>query len=269
MVDLGVCLCFKDSASYLAEWLAFYYTVGARRFYLYNNDSSDEYLPVILPYVDRGLVELKLWTGARQQSAMYQDCLDRHRDDVRWIAFMDDDEFVWPVVDPDLPTAMRRYEAHAGVAVCWFLYGSSHHEKRPNGLVMENYTWRTLPPLSAHFKCVVSPQRVVSPLYIGHAFNPAPSYNIVDEQGRVVTDSQTTTPSGDFLRVNHYVTKSMEELRARRSRPRADNGKVTEHSMEQWEQWAREWNQVEDLGILRFAEAVKQTMREFAPVAAI
>ena len=265
MVELAACLCFKDSASYLAEWLAFYRAVGVERFYLYDNGSTDDYLPVVEPYIGRGLAVLTRWPGSQQQSAIYNDCLNRRRREARWIAFMDDDEFLWPVVDPDLKTAMQRYEEYAGVAACWFLYGSSHYETRPPGLVMERYTWRTSPPRSSHVKCVVSPQRVVAPLYVGHAFTCALGYYVVDEHGRPISEAETATPSGEFLRVNHYATKSLEELRQRRARPRADTGQLTEHSMAQWERWAREWNEVEDREILRFLPKVKAVMEEFAP----
>lgn len=259
---MAACLCFKDSASYLAEWLAFYRAIGVERFYLYDNGSTDEYRPVVQPYIDRRLAVLTKWPGVRQQTAIYQHCLDRGKTEAHWIAFMDDDEFLWPVVDPDLKTAMQRYSAYAGVAACWHLYGSSHHEKRPKGLVIENYTWRTWPPTSSHVKCVVSPQRVIAPLYVGHAFTCAPGYHMVDEHGRPISSAETPRHSGDFLRVNHYATKSLEELKVRRTRPRADNGQVTEHSMSQWEQWAHEWNQVQDQGILRFAPTVKTIMAE-------
>lgn len=264
MVDVAACLCFKDSATYLAEWLAFYRAVGVDRFYLYDNNSSDNYLPIVQPYIDRGLAVLTRWPGVRQQAAIYQNCLDLRRKEARWIAFMDDDEFLWPVADPDLKTAMARYEAFGGVAACWFLYGSSHHETRPPGLVIENFTWRTWPPLSTHVKCVVSPQRVLSPYSIGHSFTCMAGFQVVDEHKRPMLASETKTPSGDFLRINHYITKSIEELKWRRTRPRADNGEVTEHSMTQWEQWAREWNQVQDHGILKFLPQVKALMEEFS-----
>lgn len=266
MVELAACLCFKDSASYLAEWLAFYRAVGVDRFYLYDNDSVDDFASIVAPYVDRGLAVLTHWPGARQQSAIYQHCLDVRKNETRWIAFMDDDEFLWPVQDPDLKAAMQRYETYAGVAACWFLYGSSHYTMPPPGLVTENYTWRTRLPLRAHVKCVVSAQRVIAPLYVGHGFICKRGYYLVDEHGHPITTAETSTPSGEFLRVNHYATKSLEELRQRRSRPRADNGQLSEHPLSLWEQWAGEWNQVEDRGILRFLPQVKATLEEFHPV---
>ena len=261
MIHLAACLCFKNSSSYLAEWLAYYRALGVERFYLYDNGSSDDYLRIIRPYLERGLAVLKVWPGRAQQEVIYQHCLYTRRDEAEWIAFPDDDEFFYPTLDADLPSALQRFEAHAGVAASWFLFGSSHHQARPPGLVIESYTWRCTQP-DTHVKCVVRPKRVRGPLYIGHAFICEPGFDVVDEHQRPVTDCPHTHASGDILRLNHYATKSLSELRERRMRPRADSGKVTEHPLELWEFWARDWNQVEDRGILRFAPAVHAVLRE-------
>lgn len=261
MVKLAACLCFKNSAPYLAEWLAYYRALGVERFYLYDNDSTDDLRPIVKPYIDRGLATLRSWSGKAQQEIIYQHCLLAHQEEAEWIAFMDDDEFLYPALDPDLPTALDRYDAHAGVAANWLLFGSSHHETRPGGLVIESYTWRAN-IIDKQVKCIVRPKRVKGPLYIGHVFVCEPGYNVVDEQGHPVTACPHDHASADVLRLNHYVTKSMEELRARRSRPRADSGKVSEHSLELWEFWARDWNQIEDRGILRFAPKVHAVLEE-------
>lgn len=265
MITLGACLCFKNSAAYLAEWLAYYRAVGVERFYLYDNGSTDDYHALVEPYLRRGLARLTIWPGVAQQQAMYRHCLDQARGEARWVAFLDDDEFLWPVADRDLPTALQRYEEHAGVAACWCLYGSSHHEKTPPGLVIENYTWRTC-YADNHVKCIVCPTRVQGPKYIGHSFACEPGFQVVDERGHHMAAHAAATPSGDFLRVNHYATKSLEEVRTRRARPRADNGQLSEHPLSLWEFWARDWNQMQDVGILRYVPATKAILSEFAPV---
>lgn len=264
MIDLAACLCFKNSASYLGEWLAFYHALGVQKFYLYDNGSTDSYRPIVQPYLYRGLATLTLWKGAAQQEIIYQHCLCARKHEAKWIAFMDDDEFLWPVVDVDLPAALRQFDAHAGVAAAWFLFGSSHHQTRPLGSVIESYTWRATHP-DKHVKCVVRTDRVRGPLYIGHLFVCEPGFQVVDEHHLPVIECPHTTATGDILRINHYATKSMEEVRERRTRPRADNGKISEHPLSMWEYWAENWNQTEDRGILRFADRMHAVLKEFAP----
>ncbi len=263
MKNFAICLCFKNASSYLAEWLAFYRALGADYFYLYDNNSTDDYSAQVSPYLKQGLAELRRWPGLGQQNSIYIDCLKRARRKVRWLAFLDDDEFLWPVLDPDLPTAIDRYAAYAGVGICWFLYGSSHHQTRPPGLVIENFTWRARRP-DSHVKCIVSPIRVTRPLEIGHAFECEPGFTMVDEQSRVLTSSSIGAPSGDLLRVNHYATKSLEELRQRRTQPQADTGNVSVHALSLWEHWAEDWNKTQDVGIHRFLPKVREVMREMA-----
>ena len=149
--------------------------------------------------------------------------------------------------------------------MCWFLFGSSMHVVRPPGLVIENYTWTTVRPTEIHVKCVVDPRRVASPADIGHSFNCIEGFAMVDEHKRPISGPLSYTPSGDFLRINHYLTKSLEELRARRITPRADSGRLTEHPMSLWEYWAVAWNQREDRSVLRFLPAVQAAMREVGP----
>ncbi|HEU5081509.1 MAG TPA: glycosyltransferase family 92 protein [Opitutaceae bacterium] len=264
MIKLAACLCFKNSAAYLAEWLAYHHALGVEHFFLYDNGSTDDYLRVIEPFAKRGLITLTRWPGKAQQEFIYQNCLIQARDRVEWVAFLDDDEFLNPIIDPDIPTALKRFEAHAGVAVSWFLFGSSGHERRPQGLVIENFTGRATAP-DKHVKCVVRPDRVKGPLYIGHVFVCEPGFTVVDEHGRTVSECPHGFASGDILRVNHYATKSIEEVRERRSQPRADNGQISEHSLAMWIQWAREWNETKDETILRFVPAVRRELGE-APV---
>ena len=76
---------------------------GFERFFLYDNGSTDDHLDVLAPYIEDGLVTLHDWpmpflgrqgrAGAIIQA--FEDCLGEHRDDARWIAFLDLDEFMF------------------------------------------------------------------------------------------------------------------------------------------------------------------------------
>ncbi|MBQ3442569.1 MAG: glycosyltransferase family 92 protein [Selenomonadaceae bacterium] len=53
LYDLAVVAIFKDEARYLREWLDYHLAAGVEHFYLYNNDSSDDYATVLAPYVKK------------------------------------------------------------------------------------------------------------------------------------------------------------------------------------------------------------------------
>ena len=82
-------------------------------------------------------------------------------------AFLDADEFL--VLQgggaQDAPALLRRYEAYAGLALNWVMFGSSGHEGRPEGGVLANYV-SCMPaahPAHHHVKSIVDPRRVVKP----------------------------------------------------------------------------------------------------------
>jgi hypothetical protein len=258
---LSACLCFKDSADYLSEWLAFYVGLGVEHFYLYNNGSTLGFGAVLAPYLDSGMVTLVQFPGAGQQHDMYAHCLDSFRRTTRWLMFCDDDEFLFPVADESLPAALERYEPYAGLAVSWMLYGSAGHVTRPTGLVIENYCRRAAVP-DVHVKCIVNPRRVVRPLVIGHHFECMPNEAIVDEQGRPMTGPFRAQPSADRFRVNHYLTKSRAEMLERRQRIQANTGLVSPHSLERWIELESTWNAVHDPIAMRYAARVRARQME-------
>src|SRR5690349_17300979 len=101
--ELSICGIFQDDAKYLPEWIEFHQEQGVEHFFLYYNRSSDDYKGYLAPYIKRGLVELKDWDESfrfnhnwtQEQCGAYMDCINNHRKDCHWIAFLDTDEFLF------------------------------------------------------------------------------------------------------------------------------------------------------------------------------
>lgn len=58
---VSFCLIFKNEAPFLKEWLDFHLTVGVDHFYLYNNNSDDNFREILEPYIGLGIVTLIEW----------------------------------------------------------------------------------------------------------------------------------------------------------------------------------------------------------------
>ena len=58
---LSLCLIFKNEAPFLKEWIDYHTIVGVDHFYLYNNNSDDNYKEVLEPYIRQGIVTLIEW----------------------------------------------------------------------------------------------------------------------------------------------------------------------------------------------------------------
>src|SRR5436190_22744853 len=59
--NLAVCAMFQNEARFLKEWLEFNILIGVEHFYLYNNYSTDNYLEILQPYIDAGIVDCIGW----------------------------------------------------------------------------------------------------------------------------------------------------------------------------------------------------------------
>src|SRR5688572_19091525 len=121
---LAACMTYANHAPYLREWIEFHTLVGFERFFLYDNGSTDESAEVLAPYVEAGRVEVHLWPGVARQAAAFSDCVARHRDDARWIAFIDVDEFMFNARGRPVPEVLASYEEYPGVGVNLFNFGT-------------------------------------------------------------------------------------------------------------------------------------------------
>src|ERR1700719_1704415 len=59
--ELTACMKFKNAARFLSEWIEFHQVVGFEHFYLYSNNSTDNYIEALAPYCDEGSVTLYEW----------------------------------------------------------------------------------------------------------------------------------------------------------------------------------------------------------------
>ena len=220
---LSVCAIYRDEARYLREWVAFHRLVGVDRFYLYNNRSKDDHLEALAPYLEDGSVVLRDWRLYPGQFAAYEHCVAEHREDSRWIAFIDADEFLFSPTGRPLPEVLADFEAWPGVGVHRTAFGTSGHATPQPGLVIENYVRRARSEnTTGVIKSIVDPARVES-CRTCHAFVYKEGALAVDETKEPIGPpiSQTETMSHSLLVVNHYWTKSEEECVAKLSKPTA------------------------------------------------
>jgi hypothetical protein len=213
----------KDEASYLVEWLEFHRLVGFEHVYLYDNGSTDGTPQVLRPYLQSGYVTFIPWASydldGRIQYQAYAHALCNFGPSWRWMAFIDVDEFLFPLESRSLRTVLSAYEDLPAIGVQWHMFGPSGHKRRPAGLVIENYTKRAPVPSLAKdakrlskWKSIVDPTKVKA-VSSPHAFTLEDwREGAYDEDRRWIVKSQKGKSVSKILRLNHYFTKSEEEL---------------------------------------------------------
>jgi glycosyl transferase family 92 len=262
---LAIAAIYRNEAPYLGEWIEFHRLVGVERFFLYNNESTDDHMEVLAPYIDEGTVAWEDFPGFPPQLRCYQHCVETHRHDARWIAFIDVDEFLFSPTGRPLPEILRDYEHHPGVAVNCLVFGTSGHQTPPPGLAIENYTQRLglERKRSTVVKTVVDPERVVKVGNSAHYFLYRDGLRAVNERHEPVRGEFSDAPAVELLRINHYFTRSQQERERKLAAPRVDNGQPKQR--EGVERRDRKLNEERDDAILMYAPALREALGVDAP----
>lgn len=138
---ISLCGMFKNEGRFLKEWVEYYKMIGVDHLYMYNNNSEDNYLEILQPYIDDEFVTLVDWTKNHAQIEGYKNCFDRFRNETQWLAFIDLDEFLIPRYANDINEWIKDYERYPSILVYWKMFGTGGKMSfDPNQLVIEQFT---------------------------------------------------------------------------------------------------------------------------------
>lgn len=219
---LALCAIAKNEGPYFKEWIEWHRSKGVDRFYIYDNGSSDNTRAILQPYIDSGIVEYHYFPGHRRQLDAYDHCLNLHRLDTRWLAFIDLDELIVPVADSSIPQFLQRCDNAPCVELNWLVYGSNGLRDITPGTQMQRFTRHSLPdhPLNRHVKSIINPRRV---------FNMIGCHEAARINGRaldshlqpITANFRQRTPQQDIIHINHYAVRSLQEFTQKQARGRA------------------------------------------------
>lgn len=225
---VSICAIFKNEAPYLKEWLEFNHLVGVDHFYMYNNNSEDNFRSVLAPYIESGLVTLVEWPHNQKQMECYMDCIQQFSNETRWLGFIDIDEFIIPKSTDNVYDFLKQFEKNRGsVNIYWRMFGTSGLvDRNLSGLVAEDFTvcW---PKYCDIGKCFYNTSYGFNPKssyskQLHHKFwanwkgKDIPPVNIFD---RVCIKDRNVAKEDDFpIQINHYFTKSYKEYAMKKSR---------------------------------------------------
>ena len=137
---VSICAIFKNESQYLKEWIEYHLLIGVDHFYLYNNNSEDNYIEVLADYIKKGSVTLIDWPYNQAQMQAYCDCIEKYKSDSNWIGFIDIDEFVVPRKQNSIYDVMEKYKIFPAIVFYWRLFGTSGRiDRNKKGLVIEDF----------------------------------------------------------------------------------------------------------------------------------
>jgi hypothetical protein len=272
---LTISTIIRNEGPYLSEWLEFHSLLGVTHFFIYDNGSTDNTLDVLEPYQQAGIVSVVNWANClsgwegvagpkgRMQKLSMLHSIANYGHKTHWMAFIDADEFLYPLGSNSLPELMEGYNDLESLSVYWNMFGTSGHTWKPKGLVTENFTKRLKLPDGKHkhlsrVKSIVKPSAVLG-VHNSHTFilkNGYPQSWNERHQPIGHFDHRLDTFSNDVVRINHYYSKSLSEYRARQKVP--TNGTRQDFRRNDRLLNLIEADPIEDLSIQRFIPELKR-----------
>jgi hypothetical protein len=222
--SIGVVAIFKDEAEYLQEWILFHQSAGFDRFYLYDNGSTDSSVEIAKAMLSSASVVIPWATFVRdfhRQNLAYAHAIANFGHECAWMAFIDIDEFLFPMSTPDIGSALSGFEDLPGVSVPWHMYGFSFHNTRPPGGVVENFLYRAeFPPTKKRASLLLKYKTIANPQRMTCVHTHTPSFDATgdmffNETRQCVSSTERANPAyaiSKMFRLNHYFTKDRESF---------------------------------------------------------
>ncbi len=218
--ELVVVSMFRNCAPYIKEWVEYHRVLGVDHFWLYDDASTDDWQSELSSYIKSGLVEVFYWpaekpdwTGA--QIAAFQDGLKRGFGVAKWIALLDQDEFILPLQDKSIPECLEKRFSHAAaVYVNWHNFGTSGitlaaHEPMLSRLIKcssKNH------PRNAVGKSIIRPECAkIDALWSQHFCSLTKGVYVNGDGNQTFTFRGDILMSNDgknhskYIRINHYA----------------------------------------------------------------
>ncbi|NLR96684.1 glycosyltransferase family 92 protein [Rhizobium sp. P38BS-XIX] len=232
---IAIAACVKNEALYIKEWIRFHQAVGIRHFYIYDNGSSDETCALLRGLLSEEELTIVPWAGRMRDAATgtmlngqvitFAHAILNFGGDYRWMAFIDVDEFLLPRHGRTLEDALKAVADFPNVSLPWHMFATSGHDVPPDGPLTLNYTLRGADPMTSkenvsNFKCIVDPCEVTEVSV--HQFQTRAHGDLTaNDAGKRFSRRGRKAPefySNQFLQLNHYYTKSRQELMAKLDR---------------------------------------------------
>lgn len=261
---VSVCTIFKNEAPFIKEWIEYQRIVGVDHFYMYNNNSTDNYLEILQPYIDEGIVTLNQWPEVPCQLGSYTHWYNNYRHESQWVSFLDLDEFFCPKYADNLVAWLDEYKKYPVVQIYWRMFGTSglnsHDYKK---LVIEQYhvCWSDLYQTG---KILYNTDYDVTHLHLGmhHRLTAKvkgfPIWPINEYKKFVFDNIHKVGRKPSRIQVNHYWSKSWgtyAEKMKKGSSAYAKNWKTVESFY-----WHEEHNNSVDYSAYRFIIRLKERL---------
>ena len=234
----------RNEAINFPEWIEYHRIIGIDKFYIYDNESTDNTKDILQPYIESGIVEYIYFPGEKMQIPAYTHFIKHFKNETKWAITIDLDEFIVSKKQPFLSFLENQPDTIAQILVPWVFFGSNGHIKRPDGLVIENYTKRAAHPRM--YKSIFNPRLTISTNVHKH-----------------IVAGKTIKPKMTDLMINHYFCKSWEDYSKRATRGDVYRGKeFAQKTFNRKKFDSFDFNDIYDPFILQYVPEIKKRIKQ-------
>ena len=211
----SLCAVFKEQAINMHEWISHYLLEGADHIFLVDNGSQDNFMPVVQPFVDKGLVTVMINARQHVQQQILEHYVLPILNVTEWMLNVDLDEILY-AKEGSIAEVLRAAPCNiAAFAVPWKMFGSSGHKEHPKGSLVKNFQWRSSAQTNPNFKTVFRSSMTNSfSIHTAEVTGETLSMEIGencggnDGCGKAMQAGFITTPNA--LQLNHYAIQSLQ-----------------------------------------------------------
>lgn len=266
--NVSICAIFKDEADYLKEWIEYHKIIGIEHIYLYNNNSSDNFLEILEPYIKLNYITLNDWPIKQGQMQAYQHWADNYKNESKWVGFIDIDEFVVPNDYENVYDFLSGFEDRPVVIINWRYFGSSGLIDRDiKRLVIEdfNISWYKYADIGKYF--FNTKYDYVQDFYRNGKMHTMwgrckgimlPPVNVFD---KVCTCGINHINSNRMpIQINHYLLKSYNEYMQRKTKKGGGVNPLGIHDKEYFD-YHESFSTFKETNINKYLDKLKKEMK--------
>jgi hypothetical protein len=218
---LSLCAIIKDENN-LIEFIIYHWLIGVEYFYIYDNDSKIPIKNILDNYIFKKICTIIDYPGRGVQMNAYNHCIKNYGNKTKWLCILDGDEYILPKKHDSLRDFLNEYKNYHAIGINWVIFGTSFHEKKQNGFVIDNYRYCSN-KADKHIKTIFQPEHIKN-CYNQHFVELNNPLKYVDSKKNIIFGSfNNNIGSTDIIQINHYFTKSLEDMYEKHKRGKACN----------------------------------------------
>jgi hypothetical protein len=186
---------FKNETMGIKLWIDHYIKQGVEKFYLIDNNSNDNPLGILQPYIDQGKVKYFYLPEKYRQEQHYKQIFDSENlaSKTKWLIVCDLDEFYYGY-PKKLSRTLDEFDDYDIIYSNWRMFGSDGLRYQPENIL----------------KSIVYRSPDIDTYDTKYIFKPNKLKNVNDIGIHNISNMDKVIKENDKIRLNHYPIQSWE-----------------------------------------------------------